>query len=197
MASTSGDNYALLGRAIFDGVENLLGIQVVVSQHVGELIQHHQIVMRISQHALTFLPDCRCCLDICLSILRFPGKSSPHNMEFDAERLQSVVLTIIPLALNELRDANGFSVTNRARCRTKGCGGFSFTVTGEDYQDPFLLRCRRHAGINLLFQFLLTLAVPVIIGSRFHGDSLVSCRTSCAAMLLLKLAKEVIAFVVY
>ena len=118
-------------------------------------------------------------------------------MKFDTERLQRVVLAIIPLAFNKLRDANGFSVTNRARCRAKGCGGFPFTVTGEDNQDPFLLRCRRHAGINLFFQFLLTLAVSVIIGSRFHGDSLMSCRTGCAAVLLLKLAKEVIAFVIH
>lgn len=113
------------------------GVQIVVSQHVGELIQHHQIVLRISQHALTFLPDYRCRLDIRLPILGFPGKSGAHNMKFDTERLQRVVLAIIPLAFNKLRDANGFSVTNRARCRTKGCGGFSFTVAGEDNQDPF------------------------------------------------------------
>lgn len=74
-------------------------------------------------------------------------------MEFDAERLQCVVLTIIPLTFNKLRDANGFSVTHCARCRAKGCGGFSFSVAGEDNQDPFLLRCSRYAGINLLFSF--------------------------------------------
>ena len=61
---------------------------------------------------------------------------------------------------------------------------------------PFLLRCRRHAGSHLRFQLLLALTMAVGIASRVHKCSLVSCRTGGAAVLLLELAKEVVAFVV-
>ena len=168
----------------------------MISQHIGEFIQNYQVVTRVSQHAFTLLPYCRCGLNIRLPVLCFPCKASAHNVKLDAERMQGVIFTIIPLSFNKLRDANGFTVPDGTRCRAEGSSGLSFSVASEDDQNSsHLCRCR-DAGINLLFALLLSLAVSVCVGSRFHNGSLMSGRAGCAAMLLLKLAEEIIPFVV-
>lgn len=83
-----------------------------------------------------------------------------------------------------------------ARCGAKGGSGFAFTVAGKDDQNTSLLCSRRHAGINLRFQLLLALTVAVGISTRVHKPSLMPRRAGCAAMLMLELAEEVIAFIV-
>jgi hypothetical protein len=58
-------------------------------------------------------------------------------VKLNAERMQRVVLSIIPLAFNELGSTDALTVADGARCRTEGGGGFTFAVAGEDDQNAF------------------------------------------------------------
>lgn len=90
-------------------------------------------------------------------------------MEFDAERLQCVVLTIIPsIFVKTKADAERFFQTHCALPQNKGLRIF-LSLPVKTIRIPFFSKVEAR-GINRSLASL-TLTVSVVIGARFHGNS--------------------------
>ena|SRR5690606_8230915 len=115
------------------------------------------------------LPDGEAGCGIGFPVLGIPGKTGCHYLKLNAMRLEQITLAVGPFTLDKLDHAHFLPMPDCAGGGPKCGGGFAFAVAGEHDEDTALVLSGRHACINLFFQTLLALLMPIITHCDIPG----------------------------
>ena len=114
--------------------------QVVVAQHDVELIQDHHVVSPIGDHLLGGLPRVPGRFYVARPVLGLPGEAFAHGADHHliGEGGKGMAFAGLPLALDELHDADLHAVADRPHGEAEGGGRLSLARPGVDDEEALL-----------------------------------------------------------
>src|SRR4051812_9000740 len=115
--------------------EHFVQGQHLVAQDVNKLVEDQQVVILASHLLDTERPSQARRLAILLRILRVPGKSVAHRVDFDAELFRRDVLAVaVTFGLHELNHAAVQPAPGSAHHQTQRAGRLALAVSSVNHQ---------------------------------------------------------------
>ena len=179
-----------MGRLVFEEADHFVDVEIIVAQHDVDLVQEHQLVVRIVDHFLGPLPRGGCRRDIPGPVLGFPGEPLPHGGHGHeiGEPFEDGALSGFPLSLHELDDADFHTVTDTSGDDTHGGRGLALALARMDHQQAAFLGLGGEdfvLGFLVLAPFFIGARVDFVFGQLFGHpplSSLISANSAAAVL---------------